>query len=402
VKAVHVTGIGITCATGAGKDAFAHHLREGLSGIKPLVLDRVLNNRIKIAGSVPAEVSLGANEPNAKLCDRFALLALMAAREAIAEADLHGEMLQGDRTAVLLASGIGGMNTIDDNQYAYYKMERNPDPLAIPKIMPNAAASQICMALGIRGPSFAISSACSSSTQAIGLALQLMRAGIYDRVIVGGSEALITPATMRCWEMMRVLCPEKCQPFGKARNGMVIGEGAGVLVIETQESLLQRGVPSLGLVCGYGTTSDAGDLVKPDPLGAANAMQMALDDAQLSASQIGYINAHGTGTILNDRAEAAAINQIFGPSSGGIPVSSTKPVHGHCLGSAGAIEAIATLIALNEGFAPATLNTAELDAACDINVVCGEAQPIDANFALTNNFAFGGINASLIFGRAPL
>ena len=402
MTAVEITGIGVVCATGQGVSTFHEHLRTGISGVRDLKLDRNVGNRITIAASVPEDVPLGENERNARLCDRFALMALMAAREAIEQSGLDGEDLTGQRTAVIIASGIGGMNTIDDNQYAYYRQTgRGSDPLAIPKIMPNAAASHVCMAHGIKGPSFAISTACSSSTQAIGLALQLMRAGVFDRAIVGGSEALITPATMRSWELLRVLCPKLCQPFAKARNGMLIGEGAGVFVLETQESARARGATSLGNVVGYGTTTDAGDLVKPDAVGAAEAMRLAIADAGLDHNAIGYINAHGTGTILNDRAESAAINAVFGPGSGGVPVSSTKPVHGHCLGGAGIIEAIATLIALNEGFAPATLNTSDIDPACDINLVTGEARPLDAAFAMTNNFAFGGINASLVLGRAP-
>ncbi len=398
---IHITGIGIVCATGHGQQPFAEHLENGRTGVGEIQFARDAGNRVKIAAQVPEDVPLGEGEKNAKFCDRFSLLSLMAAREAVLQSGLEGEELRGPKTAVIIASGIGGMNTIDDNQFGLYALGRSGDPFAIPKIMPNAAASHICMALGIKGPSFAISTACSSSTQAIGLALQLMRAGVFDRAVVGGSEALITPASMRCWELLRVLTPDFCRPFGHNRNGMVIGEGAGVFILETQDSVQAREAKVLGSVLGYGTTTDAGDLVKPDADGAAEAMRLALQDAELDAAEIGYINAHGTGTVLNDRAESAAINAIFGAGSGGIPVSSTKPIHGHCLGSAGIIEAIATLIALNEGSAPATLNTSEIDPQCDVDLVTGPPRPIDAEYGLTNNFAFGGVNASLVLGRAP-
>ncbi|MFK7791515.1 MAG: beta-ketoacyl synthase [Devosiaceae bacterium] len=397
---IHITGVGIVCATGRGVSSFTDHLRHGRTGVRDLKLDRNVGNRVGIAATVPDDVPMGQGEPNAKLCDRFSLLALMAARDAIDQSGLERDYLHGSRTAVIIASGIGGMNTIDNNHYGYYALGRSTDPLAIPKIMPSAAASQVCMALGIKGPSFAISSACSSSTQAIGLALQLMRAGSFDRAIVGGSEALVTPTTMRSWETLRVLTPNLCKPFGADRNGMVIGEGAGVLVLETQESVQVRGAGIVGNVLGYGTTSDAGDLVKPDADGAAEAMRLALNDAALKPADIGYINAHGTGTILNDQVESAAINAVFGAGSGGIPVSSTKPIHGHCIGGAGAIEAIATLIAMNEGFAPATLNTTDIDPKCDVALVKGDSSDLAAEFGLSNNFAFGGINASLVLGRA--
>lgn len=399
---VHISGAGIVCSSGVGHAAFVESLRSNVSGVSDLKFDRGTGNRIKIAASLPKDVDLYADEPNARLCDRFSLMALMAAREAVAMSALQSTDLCDPRTAVIIASGIGGMGTIDDNQHAYYKLEKNPDPFAIPKIMPSAAASQVGMALGIKGPSFALSSACSSSTQAIGLSLQLIRAGIVDRVVVGGSEALITPATMRCWEMMRVLTPSSCKPFDTHRNGMVIGEGAAILVIESEESLTKRGARSIGRLLGYGTTSDAGDLVKPDAGGAEEAMRIALADAGLTPSDVGYINAHGTGTVLNDRSEAKAINAVFGPMSGGIAVSSTKPFHGHCLGAAGAIELIAALAAINDGFAPATLNTEVPAADCDLSLVLDKPQDLNGKFALSNNFAFGGINASLVIGRQSL
>jgi nodulation protein E len=268
--------------------------------------------------------------------------------------------------------------------------------MTIPRVMPNAAASQVCMRYGCKGPSFAISSACSSGSQSIGVGFQMVRCGVVDRAVVGGSEALLTPAVFRAWEALRVLTPDACRPFSKGRNGMVLGEGAAVLIIEELETARARNATIIAEIAGYGSTSDANDIVRPDRDGPVRSMRLALADAGLAPEDVGYINAHGTGTILNDIVETAAVRDVFGACADRLAVTSTKPIHGHTLGAAGAIELVVTIKALAEGVVPPTVNWIEADPKCDLDVVPNEARRKDIGVALSNSFAFGGINASLV------
>jgi nodulation protein E len=273
--------------------------------------------------------------------------------------------------------------------------------MAIPKIMPNAAACQVAMAFGITGTLLATAGACSSSAQAIGLGLQLIRAGIVDRAIVGGTEAMVIPSSMLAWEMLRVLTPTAQRPFSKGRDGMMMGEGAGVMVLERLDLAEERGAPIVGMLRGYGTTSDAKDLLRADPVRSSAAISQALASAGLTPADIAYCNAHGTATIANDVAEAEALSLVFGSGMDKLAVSSTKPIHGHLIGAAGAVEAIVTVKALNEGIAPPTINFLEPDPAMHpINCVPNTAQSISGRIGISNSFAFGGINCSLVLSAA--
>lgn len=395
-RRVVVTGLGAITAAGSGVPALWEAAREGRSGVSDFRLDRYPRQRITraahIAGFDPAA---HLSEQELKTTDRFAQLALVAAAEALKHAGLDTGAPLGPRFGAIIGSGIGGSWTTDDGHYAFYVTETRTDLLTIAKVMPNAAASQISMRYGVRGPSLAISSACASGTQAVGYGLQMIRAGMADAMLVGGSEALLTPATFRAWEVLRVMAPETCRPFSDKRNGMVLGEGAAVLVIEELEHALKRGATPLAEIAGYGTTSDAGDLLRPTVEGPAAAMANALADAGLTPRDIGYVNAHGTGTVLNDISESEALRQVFGAHIGEVSVSSTKPIHGHALGAAGAIELVITVQALRDNIAPPTINWLAPDPKCLADPVpnTARARPIDA--AISNSFAFGGINATI-------
>ncbi|WP_186399489.1 beta-ketoacyl synthase [Stappia sp. P2PMeth1] len=399
-RRVVVTGLGAITAAGSGVPALWEAAREGRSGVSDFRLDRYPRQRITraahIAGFDPAA---HLSEQELKTTDRFAQLALVAADEALKHAGLDTGAPLGPRFGAIIGSGIGGSWTTDDGHYAFYVTETRTDLLTIAKVMPNAAASQISMRYGVRGPSLAISSACASGTQAVGYGLQMIRAGMADAMLVGGSEALLTPATFRAWEVLRVMAPETCRPFSDKRNGMVLGEGAAVLVIEELEHALKRGATPLAEIAGYGTTSDAGDLLRPTVEGPAAAMANALADAGLTPRDIGYVNAHGTGTVLNDISESEALRQVFGAHIGEVSVSSTKPIHGHALGAAGAIELVITVQALRDNIAPPTINWLAPDPKCLADPVpnTARARPIDA--AISNSFAFGGINATIAIRR---
>lgn len=394
--AVVVTGMGAVTAAGFGAEPLWHAVRDGRSAVQVLDAPNFENARIRQAAHVRDFDPLRYFSPerNATI-DRFSAFALLAAEEALKRAGLGDEEL-GDRCAVIIGSGIGGAVTSDAGSIAYYVTRQRSDPMSIPKIMPSAAASQVSMRHGARGPVFCVSSACASSAQAIGIGMQMIRTGMVDRAIVGGSEAMLTPAVMRAWEVLRVLTPTANRPFSKGRDGMVLGEGAGVLVLERADSARQRGATALAELAGYGTASDANDLLRPDPVGAARAMQLALESAGLEPGDIGYVNAHGTGTVLNDVAETQALTAIFGGRLGALPVSSTKPVHGHTIGAAGAIELIVTISALAEQTIPPTINWTAEDPNCGLDAVPNVKRSGSFTAAMSNSFAFGGINAALV------
>jgi nodulation protein E len=393
---VAITGYGCVSALGNDADAFREALFAGRSGIGPLKLVRDDPRlQVRIAAQVK-DFDAAALLPAAKLpfLDPFSQYALVAAAEAIRHAGLTPEEVAGPRTAVILGTGVGGAWTQDESFYQFYgEKSRRLDPMAIPRLMPNAAASQISMAHGATGPAFTVCSACASSTHAAGIALDLIRSGKADRVITGGSEACITPGGMRSWELMRVLSPEPCSPFSAGRMGMCLGEGAGILVLESLEAAGRRGAPVRALLSGFGMTADAGDLLRPDPAGAARAVRLAIEDSGIDPASIGYVNAHGTGTVTNDIIETQALKDVFGDHAAKLMISSTKSMHGHVLGGAGAIELVATVLALEHAIVPPTINWKARDPKCDLDYVPNEARAVKLKAALSNSFAFGGLNA---------
>lgn len=266
--------------------------------------------------------------------------------------------------------------------------------------MPNAAASQISMEFGITGPVFTLSTACSSSNHAIGHAFWMVRTGLIDCAITGGSEAPFSYANLKSWEALRVVSPDTCRPFSKDRQGMILGEGGAMMVIEELDLAKARGATIYGEILGFGMSADATHLTHPAADGAAEAMRRALEDAAVAPEAVSYVNAHGTGTPANDSMETQAIRQLFGAHADNLAVSSTKSMHGHALGAAGALEAVATVMALKEGIMPPTANYSEPDPDCDLDVIPNEARKADVDVALSNSFAFGGLNAVLVFGKA--
>jgi len=356
-------------------------------------------NGAEVAGFVPAEHFEPAR---LDLLDRFAQFALVAARQAIRDSGIPFTPQLRDSTAVITGCCLGGQTAEDTEFEILYRQGRNRvHPLTIPRTMANAGASMLSMEFGLRGPAFTISTACSSSSHAVGLAFHMVRSGAVQLALVGGSEAPFSYGLLKAWEALRVISPDTCRPFSRDRNGMILGEGAAMLVLEPLEAARARGARIHAELAGFGMSSDAHHITQPSAEGAALALSAALRDAQLSPEAVGYINAHGTGTPGNDSTETRAIRSVFGKHAGRLAVSSTKSLHGHTLGAAGALEAVATVLALREGVLPPTANFTAPDPDCDLDVIPNASRPLRVECALSNSFAFGGLNAVLAFRGFP-
>ena len=403
-RAIAITGMGAISAFGEGAETLWTALREGRSGIRPLRHERAADLRVRVAAQVPESFDPGTHFPERQLSmlDRTSQFALVAANEAIAQSglDFAADGL-GLRTAVVVGTGVGGETTQDEQSRRLYAENASRlHPLSIVRLMTNAPTSQISMAHGLRGPAFAVASACASTNHAIAQAALMIRAGLVDVAVAGGTEACLSFGAMRAWEAMRVLADDTCRPFSANRRGLVLGEGAGVFVLESMAHARARGATVLGVLAGVGMSADAGDIVAPDPAGSASAMAQALADAGLAPSDIDYINAHGTGTPANDPTETAAIHRVFGTHAPKLAVSSTKSMHGHALGASGALELVAVLGAIRDGVVPPTANLDAPDPACDLDYVPNTPRELRVRAALSNSFAFGGLNAVLAV-RAP-
>jgi nodulation protein E len=401
VPRVVITGLGMISALGANVPENWASLCEGRSGIGPITSVDTSNLKFKNGAEVSSfEVERHFPGSAADHLDRFAMFAVVAAREAVCDARLTFTPEIGERTAVITGSCVGGQNSQDAGFVQLYR-ERNSrvHPLLIPRTMANAGASHISMEFGTRGPVFTISTACSSSNHAMGQAFHMVRDGIVDVAITGGSEAPFSFGFLKAWEAMRVISQDTCRPFSRDRKGMILGEGAAMLVLESLEHAQGRGARICGEMVGFGMSADAGHITKPSIEGPALAIKNALLDAHVRPEQVGYINAHGTGTPINDPTETAAIKTAFGEHARRLAVSSTKSMHGHALGAAGALEAVATVLALQHGILPPTANFTEADPECDLDVVENEARSQQVDYAMSNSFAFGGLNAVVAFRR---
>lgn len=333
--------------------------------------------------------------------DRFTLFALVAARQAIAASGLTLDPDLSQRTGVILGTAGGGLATIDAAfERIYAQKLARVSPLTVPKLMHSAAASQVGRDLGLTGPTFSVSSACASSNHALGLAFQMVRSGAAPAMLAGGTEAMLTFGGLKAWEGLRVLSPDGCRPFCATRNGMVIGEGAAVFVLEAWDHAVARGADILAEFAGFAMGADAKDLVQPSAEGAARAMAAALSDARLNGGDIDYINAHGTGTRLNDATECAAIHAALGTQGARVAVSSTKSMHGHLIGAAGAVELLACILALRQGIVSPTAGHRQADPACAVDLVTQQARDMPVRATLSNAFAFGGLNAVIALKRA--
>lgn len=402
MRRVAITGLGAISSLGRDVGAFAEGLRQGRSGIAPIESADMSTVRFQNG----AEVRGYTHHPyfedrRADFIDRFAQFAVIAAREAVAVAGIEWTPELRERAAIVTGSCVGGQSTEDAGFVEIYKKALNRvHPLTIPKTMANAGASHISMEFGIVGPTFTIATACASSGHAIGQAYWMIRNGVTDLALAGGSEAPFSVGILKAWEAMRVVSPDTCRPFSKDRRGMILGEGAAMLVLEPLDAALARGATVHAEIAGFGMSADATHITQPSAEGAARAIRAALRDAGLRPEQIGYINAHGTATPANDPTEVAAIRAVFGAHAGKLPISSTKSMHGHALGAAAALEAVATILALRDGFLPPTVNYQVPDPDCDLDVIPNEARTAKVEYALSNSFAFGGLNAVLAFRAA--
>jgi nodulation protein E len=394
---VVITGLGVVSSVGQSTNDYWKSVVAGRSGFTQATLGTTAQATDKLVGEVKNfDPAAHFDKSQLLLLDRVSQFSVVAAREAVKQSglELQGEL--ADRTAAIIGTGSGGHTTVDDSFHRLYaENAARLHPLTIPKAMISAPASQVSLHCGIKGPAFAISSACASSTHAIGVAFHMVRSGSVTCAVTGGTEASITFGAMKGWEAMRIMSSDTCRPFSKDRKGMVIGEGAAVLMLETLDHARARGATILAEVAGFGMSADAKDLTAPDPNGMARAIAGALTDGHLSPDQIDYVNAHGTGTMANDLAETAALRASFGNHAGKLAVSSTKSVVGHALGAGGALEFVAAIMAIRDGIAPPTMNYLGPDDGCDLDYVPNEARRMPIRAAISNSFAFGGLNAVL-------
>ena len=402
MRRVVITGAGTVNALGHDVPSTLAAMREGRAAIGPLDIRDADRLAIRVGAQVRGYDEAARFDRHAlTLLDRYAQFALIAADEAMAQAGLALDEAGAVRAGVILGTSAGGLGTQDDSYRAVYEEGRNRvHPFVVPRLMNSAAAAHVSMRHGLQGPSFTVASACASSNHAIGLAFQLVRSGVADVMVTGGSEAMLCFGGVKAWEGLRVMSNDTCRPFCATRSGMVQGEGAGVFVLEAWDHAQARGAEALAEVAGAAMTSDACDIVMPSQAGAERAMAGALRDAGLDPGAIGYVNAHGTGTAANDRTECAAIAAVFGPQAARLAVSSTKSMHGHCIGATGAIELLACVMALREGVIAPTANWREADPDCPLDVVPNEARTARVTACLSNAFAFGGMNAVLALRAA--
>jgi len=395
VKRVVITGAGTINALGHDVAETLAAMREGRCGIGPLEFRDVDRLAIQIGGQIKGFEAEGHfNRQQMTLYDRFTQFTLMAAREAITQSGLVFEGDLSNRAGVVLGTAGGGVSTWDDNYRAVYEEGKNRvHPFVVPKLMMNAAASHVSMEYNLRGPSFTVSTACASSNHAMAQAFQMVRSGMSPAMITGGSESMLCFGGIKAWEGLRVMSRDACRPFSANRNGMVQGEGAGIFVFEEYEHARARGAEIMAEVSGFAMTSDAADIVMPSKQGAARAMAGALRDAGIAPEKVGYINAHGTGTAANDKTECAAVADVFGQHADQLMISSTKSMHGHLIGATGAVELLACIMALRDGVIAPTIGYEEFDPECALDVVPNEAREAKIEVALSNAFAFGGLNA---------
>ena len=398
---VAITGMGVICAVGRNMAEFADGLAQGRCGIGPI--ESVDRTALRFQNG--AEVRGYTHQPyfedrRADFMDRFAQFAVIAAREAVQDAGVSWTPDLRENTAIVTGSCVGGQSTEDIGFQELYKAGHNRvHPLTIPKTMSNAGASHISIEFGVTGPSYTVSTACSSAAHAIGQAFWMVRSGGAAMAIAGGSEAPFSMGILKAWEAMRVVSPDTCRPFSKDRRGMVLGEGAAMMVLEPLEAAVARGARIHGEIVGLGMSADACHITQPSAEGAARAMRGALRDAGLKPEQVGYVNAHGTATAVNDPTETAAIRAVFGEHASRLAVSSTKSMHGHALGAAGALEGVAAVLALRDGLLPPTVNYTTPDPECDLDIIPNQARAAQVEFAISNSFAFGGLNAVLAFRK---
>jgi len=406
-RRVVITGLGVFASTGKNADTFFGNLLQARSAVRRISQWDPSSLSVQIAAEV-ADYNPIDYFPRKRLdlLDRFTQFGLLAAREALAASGIQFTEEERPRFGVVMGTGLGGAVTFDNSYHSLYaKGETRLPPFTIPKAMYNAVTAQISMEFGAQGPALAVSTACSSSTHAIGEAFHMIKYGTADIILAGGSDAPITYGTLRSWESVRVLAPgngdpsRACRPFSADREGMVIGEGAAVLLLEEYEHARRRGAQIYAELTGYGMSSDAGHITQPSVMGPARAIRMALDEAGVNPEEVDYINAHGTGTRLNDVIETQVIKEVFKSHARHVAISSTKSMHGHAMGATGALELTAAAMAIGHEAMPPTANYAQPDPECDLDYVPNQAREQTVHVAMSNSFAFGGLNAVLLVRR---
>lgn len=406
-RRVVVTGMGVVTPIGFNVDDFWASLRAGKSGVTELGNFPIDDLKILIAAQIKdydPKVRLKGFKRDRiiTMADRYSWFAADAAAQAVAQSGLEFPVENPYRSACIIGSGAGGLTTYE-NAYRdlFIHNKRATNPLTLLRIIGSSASAHVGIEFGVKGPTFATCSACSTATHAIGIARDYIQNGLVDVAIAGASESVINYGTMKAWQALHVLSPQGCFPFAKKRNGTVLADGAGILVLEEYEHAKRRGAKILAEIVGYGMASDSQDMVKPTVEGPSYAMQMALDSAKLDASDIDYLNAHGTATMDNDINETRAIKNVLKDHAYKVAISSTKSMHGHPLGAGGGIEAVACIKAMQESWVPPTIGLDEPGPECDLDYVPNVGRDLKVNYAMSNSFAFGGLNAVLIFGQPP-
>ncbi len=396
---VVITGLGSISALGLNTDDFWQAIKNGQSGIDAIQGFAPGTLKMQLGAQVKGyDPSAWFSHKDLPLLDRYSQFALMAAKEAVKDAALDDESLP--LAAAVIGTGCGGKETDEMTYDHLYKQQKSRvHPFTIPRGMPSAAASQVSMQLGITGPVFTVSSACSSANHAIAQAALMIRAGIVDVAIAGGTDAPFTFGLLKSWEALRVVSSDNCRPFSQDRSGLVLGEGAGMVVLESEQHAINRSARIYAVLAGSGMSSDAGHITDPSAQGAARAMHAALNDAQIDPHDIDYVNAHGTGTQANDRTETEALHLVFRSHATELMVSSTKSMHGHALGASGGLEFIATVLAIEEGVVPPTINFTAPGEGCDLDYVANSVREKPIGRALSNSFAFGGLNSVQVITR---
>lgn len=397
MKRVVITGAGTINALGASVPETLEAMREGRCGIGELEFRDVDRLAIRIGGQIrDYDPDAHFNRQQQALYDRFTQFTLLAAKEAIDQSGLEFTGQLAAEAGVVLGTSGGGMTTLDENYRSVYEDGKNRvHPFVVPKLMNNAAASHVSMEWNLKGPSFTVATACASSNHAMGQAFWMIRMGASRAMVTGGSESMLCFGGVKAWEGLRVMSKDACRPFSLGRTGMVQGEGAAVFVFEEYQHAKARGAEILAEVIGFSMTSDAADIVMPSKQGAARAISGALKDAGIAPEEVGYVNAHGTGTAANDKTECAAVADAFGPHADRLMISSTKSMHGHLIGGTGAVELLACIMALRDGVVAPTIGYEEPDPECALDVVPNVARDAEVDVALSNAFAFGGLNAVL-------
>ncbi len=407
MRRVVITGLGAVSALGTGVPALWDGLSAGRSGIRPISVCDTSRLNNAIAAEVPSfDPAAYLTPEQLLLVDRFAAFALAAAGEAWTQSGLQLTDEERERAGVLIGTGMGGAAWQDEGYRAMYELKAPRfHPFTIPRIMYNAAASHVSMKFGLQGPTLCVSTACSSASHAIGEAAEIIRSGRADVMVAGGADAPISPGVVRAWEVMRVLAPAgdepsaACRPFSADRQGLVLGEGSGIVVLEERERAMRRGAVIHAELAGYGATADASHITAPGVEPPARAIRLALAQAGVTTDQVDYVNAHGTATRLNDATETTIIKRVFGERAYKVPVSSTKSMHGHMMGASGAIELLAAIMTIQRGVIPPTANYRKPDPECDLDYVPNQAREAKVDVAVSNSFAFGGLNAVLVVRR---